>query len=675
MKWRGMRFAAFHVLALLFTLLSSSSSALAQADEDKPDWEVGDKVLARNPSFEWHSGTIEKKRGWNYVIDFDDPSVARDPLEINADNIKPFPGGPIRKSRRAKNEEGQRELLRKKYEAGSLITGYELGVKLLATDKEDAIRVLWDCASKGEPNARALVVSKKLAPPLAWLDKLKQAAAGNSEAANRLADVLDLSGDPAEAASTLAKATHLGGGVDSDKLRDLIFQRHSPFTLIMADGKEKPRTSFLTWDYERVTISSPDGKIISIPWDSVDEKLLVALKFTRGEREALDRTWKLAKEKESAYKIIPKLIAGGNFDEAIQIYRRYADVENERNTFGMKASALEKIGRYEEAIAVYRDLGNFSASKRLAAVIEEKARLMGSARSSENAGNHLEALLIYRRCGEKEGERRCAEALAKGAEENQKYGAAAKYYEIAGLYDDARRVRAAYKVSPDDPQSMEIQKIVSKAGTQIGGSLTPEQVFEVCAPAVVTIIAGRSSGTGFFVRDGGMLLTNSHVVSEAVERGYAIHVRTQNKKEFPAHVLASSGTPDLALLKVDCENHAVLDLGDSDEVKPGCNVCTIGSPGSMNGQILEQSIASGVVSNRRIFKGNKTFQITVPLNHGNSGGPLLDIYGKVIGVTTFSENTLAIIDGEGVGSDKQGLNYAIQINEAAGLIKKAEGGQ
>src|SRR5207244_1943870 len=105
---------------------------------------------------------------------------------------------------------------------------------------------------------------------------------------------------------------------------------------------------------------------------------------------------------------------------------------------------------------------------------------------------------------------------------------------------------------------------------------------------------------------------------------------------------------------------------DSNKIETGAHVAAIGSPKG-----LPQSFTAGNISHSdRPFLGSRCFQISVLINHGNSGGPLLDDMGRVIGINTAGEGTLVVDQetGLGVGSDIQGINYAIKINEAKSLI-------
>ncbi len=171
------------------------------------------------------------------------------------------------------------------------------------------------------------------------------------------------------------------------------------------------------------------------------------------------------------------------------------------------------------------------------------------------------------------------------------------------------------------------------------------RVFEEAGPAVVEIdvartfrnvtIPGVYSGSGFLVDDQGHILTNNHIVSG----GSAFTVRLSNGREVDAEKLGISEADDLAVLKVspkDIDGIAPLELADSSLVRPGQMAIAIGSP------FREfNSIAVGVVSG--IGRGQTSvlnrpipdmIQTDVPLNPGNSGGPLLNSEGKVIGINS-----------------------------------------
>ena len=151
-------------------------------------------------------------------------------------------------------------------------------------------------------------------------------------------------------------------------------------------------------------------------------------------------------------------------------------------------------------------------------------------------------------------------------------------------------------------------------------------------PAVVAIRTDRSTGSGFVIDGRGYIVTNAHVVKD-VE---AINVFTFNQEVFAAQIVGSDAAIDLAVLKIDKEMPA-LSLGS--RVDAGERVIAIGSPGG-----LDFTVTEGIVSGLRQKENAYYVQHDVPVNPGNSGGPLINAAGKVVGI-----NTLKLKDMEGIG--------------------------
>lgn len=183
------------------------------------------------------------------------------------------------------------------------------------------------------------------------------------------------------------------------------------------------------------------------------------------------------------------------------------------------------------------------------------------------------------------------------------------------------------------------------------------KVAEKAFPAVVVVLncqynrlgtlVEAGSGSGFFVRNDGVLVTNHHVIEGADILG----VRLLDGKLFPASVIGTSKSTDIAVLKVDVDRKVpYLQFADTSKVKVGHYAIAIGAPLS-----LSHTMTTGVVS----FKGRKLgvnnyedfIQTDASINPGNSGGPLLNIDGLVIGV-----NDCAIMPGR---TGSIGLNFAI----------------
>jgi hypothetical protein len=146
-------------------------------------------------------------------------------------------------------------------------------------------------------------------------------------------------------------------------------------------------------------------------------------------------------------------------------------------------------------------------------------------------------------------------------------------------------------------------------------------------PAVVVVHEGSGLGTGFVVRPDGWIATNFHVIAGATK----VTVTLRDGRNLDVvDVLASSPDFDLALLRVDAQGLATVTLGDSQAMRPGDPVVAIGNPLG-----LEDTVSSGLISARRtIHDGAEVLQISAPIAHGSSGGPIFNDRGEVIGIAT-----------------------------------------
>jgi putative serine protease PepD len=159
--------------------------------------------------------------------------------------------------------------------------------------------------------------------------------------------------------------------------------------------------------------------------------------------------------------------------------------------------------------------------------------------------------------------------------------------------------------------------------------------------------AQRSQGSGFVYDSKGDVVTNQHVVDGAT----SISVRFWNGKSYDAHVVGTDASTDLAVIRVDAPSSLLqpLALGDSGSLQVGDGVVAIGSPFG-----LEETVTSGIVSalHRQMtspsgFAIDDSIQTDAAINHGNSGGPLLDMQGRVVGVTSQIESDSGGNDGVG----------------------------
>ncbi len=160
--------------------------------------------------------------------------------------------------------------------------------------------------------------------------------------------------------------------------------------------------------------------------------------------------------------------------------------------------------------------------------------------------------------------------------------------------------------------------------------------------------ADRGVGSGFIIESNGLILTNAHVV----EGANTIYVTLTDKREFKAKLLGMDKRTDVAVVKIDARDLPKLPLGDSSRVRVGEWVLAIGSPFG-----LENTVTAGIVSAKSRDTGDYLpfIQTDVAVNPGNSGGPLLNTAGQVIGINSqiFSRS-----------GGYMGISFAIPIDEA-----------
>lgn len=193
------------------------------------------------------------------------------------------------------------------------------------------------------------------------------------------------------------------------------------------------------------------------------------------------------------------------------------------------------------------------------------------------------------------------------------------------------------------------------------------QAVEKVGPAVVTVVGalpdqmtffgmvsgGTSSGSGVIISDKGYIITNNHVI----EGADSLKVILANGDERPARIIGSDQFSDLAVLKVDGSLPAVAEFGNSDVLKPGESVIAIGSPLGN----FKNTVTTGVISatGRSLDSGKgylleNLLQTDAAINQGNSGGPLVNLAGQVIGI-----NTLIVRDSQASSTVVEGLGFSV----------------
>src|SRR3954467_1412206 len=230
---------------------------------------------------------------------------------------------------------------------------------------------------------------------------------------------------------------------------------------------------------------------------------------------------------------------------------------------------------------------------------------------------------------------------------------------LAAIAVGAGAVVAVYAAIGHDSTKTVVREVTVPAATPAvnESGLSVAQIYQGAYKGVVEITValpgGGAQGSGFVYDSSGHIVTNDHVVADSS----SIKVAFPDGSTYPASLVGTDASTDLAVIKVDAPSsklHA-LTLGDSSQLAVGAPVVAIGSPFG-----LEETVTSGIVSalHREMTSPNgfaiaDSIQTDAAINHGNSGGPLLDSQGKVVGVTSQ-------IESDSGGSD--GVGFAVPSN-------------
>ena len=196
-------------------------------------------------------------------------------------------------------------------------------------------------------------------------------------------------------------------------------------------------------------------------------------------------------------------------------------------------------------------------------------------------------------------------------------------------------------------------------------ALCLQDIYSSVIDSVVSISSmtssGTSSGTGIIMSPDGYVITNHHVITGAL----VISVLTNDNQEYEAALVGSDEMSDLAVLKIDARGLQAAEFGDSSKLRVGDSVVAIGDP---LGVQLRGTMTNGIISaiNRDLTVGDRTMtliQTNAALNNGNSGGPLINCYGQVIGI-----NTVKMSSYYTATASVEGLGFAIPISVAKPII-------
>ena len=213
------------------------------------------------------------------------------------------------------------------------------------------------------------------------------------------------------------------------------------------------------------------------------------------------------------------------------------------------------------------------------------------------------------------------------------------------------------------------------ANTVYAGELSAGDIYDMACQQVVGVstavtytnffgmpVSAAVSGSGFIITSDGYVMTNCHVVEDAYNRNLEVSVILHDGTRYSAQIVGIEPDNDIAILKIDAVGLNAATLGNSDTMRVGDRVYAVGNP---LGE-LDFSMTSGHVSakDRRIVTDSRNeaipmFQFDAAINSGNSGGPVYNARGEVVGVATAKP----------ASSGVEGISFAIPINDAANIAK------
>jgi serine protease Do len=223
------------------------------------------------------------------------------------------------------------------------------------------------------------------------------------------------------------------------------------------------------------------------------------------------------------------------------------------------------------------------------------------------------------------------------------------------LYLEVFDPRPARAEPPSDQIAMVVAKVKPAVVTVFSVRLLPKEREKLTGDAPVAASSENSTvvnGSGFIIDPSGFIATNKHVIEDAI----SVSVVTADGVRYKAAIVGVTSKADVALLKIDTTTpFPTVKFGESDRVRVGDTVIAIGSPFG-----FDQSVTAGIVSgvNRDIMESpfDDYIQTDATINHGNSGGPLFNVSGEVIGMNS-------VLFGPGDFSGSIGIGFAIPSDE------------
>jgi S1-C subfamily serine protease len=318
-------------------------------------------------------------------------------------------------------------------------------------------------------------------------------------------------------------------------------------------------------------------------------------------------------------------------DASILIYHK----KNDLNVVSILATAVLTINERSLAKGSYRPAFTRAQIAAINQFVQFRDEWLAEAQNAEKSENFEKAISLYGKARDEEARKRCANLLAANLEAQKLIGSALEYYEMAGNHAKAGEIRK------NNPNMLADQF----------KKLTPDELYAKIAPCCVRVTDGKGQGSGFFFKRGGYILTNKHVIGN----GQNLTVKFDDDSSFSAKVVATSDDYDLAIIKIELEDHPVIGFR-TQEVKIGLPVSLIGYP---KDDKPTSTMNTGLISNTdSAYNGVPYYQLDVTANPGNSGGPVVDQTGQLVGIITFARERFSL--------DK--FNFAIRVNTVAEYV-------
>ena len=225
----------------------------------------------------------------------------------------------------------------------------------------------------------------------------------------------------------------------------------------------------------------------------------------------------------------------------------------------------------------------------------------------------------------------------------------------------------AYKLIPN--KSVVVNRNESAVTITEADTLKPaiDKVYDAVFLIEASTRSGKSTGSGFAYKidnKNGYIITNAHVIANAT----GVKITNSKGETYEATILGSDEYADIAVLSTNASNISkIVELGDSSKIELGDTIFTVGSP---LGSEYFGTVTKGIIAGKNRLIGSSSImleaiQIDAPINEGNSGGPLLNINGQVIGVNSMK-----------IASDKiEGMGFAIPINTVKSYVDRLEKGE